>query len=80
LPSSLRAPATTRPERGSTTSPIALTATIAATVSPPTSIDAVPTPPFIARARPNSLPTEAPAPAPTLPSPGASAEAASQAA
>ena len=35
---------------------------------PPTSIDAVPMPPFIARPMPNSLPTEAPAPAPTLPS------------
>ena len=68
LPSAVRAPATTRPVRGSTTSPIALTATSAATVMPPTSIDAVPMPPFIARPMPNSLPTEAPAPAPTLPS------------
>src|SRR5436190_17449241 len=80
VPSAVRAPATTRPVRGSTTSPTALTATSAATVMPPTSTDAVPMPPFIARPMPNSLPTEAPAPAPTLPSASESRDAASQAA
>jgi hypothetical protein len=37
-------------------------------------------PPFIARAMPNSLPTDAPAPAPTLPSAGGASLAAAQAA
>jgi hypothetical protein len=47
---------------------------------PPTLTDAVPTPPFIARFRPNSFPTVAPVPAPTEPSSGAFVLAASQAA
>ena len=80
LPSSVRAPAITRPVAGSTTSPTALTATSAATVIAPTLIDALPMPPFIARSVPNSLPTEAPAPAPTLPWVGWLLDAASQAA
>ena len=67
-PSSLRTPATTRPVAGSITSPTALTATRAATTSPLGSVmEALPTPPFIARPIPASLPTVAPAPAPTLP-------------
>ncbi len=58
-----------RPVAGSTTSPNAFTATSAATVPPPGSrCDAVPIPAFIARPRPYSLPTVAPAPAPTQPS------------
>ncbi len=69
-----------RPLPGSTTSPIALTATSAATVMPPTEIEAVPRPPRIALSMPNSLPIIAPAPAPTLPSAGASRVAAAQAA
>ena len=71
-PSALRAPATTAPLAGSTTSPIALTATSAATVTPSMRSDALPMPPFIARPMPNSLPTLAPAPAPTDPSAGGS--------
>ena len=68
------------PVAGSMTSPIALTATTAATVSPSSSvIEAVPIPPFIARSSPRSLPTVAPAPAPTLPSAGAAAPAATAA-
>ena len=51
----------------STTSPSALTAISAPTVTPCSVIDAVPMPPFIACAMPNSLPTLAPAPAPMLP-------------
>ena len=66
-PSSANAPARMRPLRGSTTSPIAFTATSAATVMPSTHSDAMPMPPFMARPGPNSLPTVAPAPAPTLP-------------
>ena len=79
-PSSARAPATTRPEAGSTTSPMALTATSAPTVMAPTFSDALPMPPFIARPMPNSLPTQAPAPAPTLPWAGWAVLAASHAA
>jgi len=57
------------PVVGSITLPAALTATIAATTSPPgTSIAALPTPPFIARSARISFPTVAPAPAPTFPS------------
>ena len=51
------------------TEPTALTATIAATVSPSVVVSAAdPIPPFIARLPPIILPTVAPAPAPTLPS------------
>ncbi|MCY1300415.1 hypothetical protein D9M70_499780 [compost metagenome] len=75
LPSAVRAPARMRPVDGSSTSPTALTATMAPTVTPATVSDAVPMPPFMARLGPYSLPTVAPAPAPTLPSCGASAVA-----
>ena len=50
---------------GSTTSPLALTATRAATTAPfGRRIEAVPIPPFMAAAAPNILPTVAPVPAP----------------
>ena len=55
------------PVAGSTTSPSALTAISAPTVTPSTVTDAVPMPPFMAYGMPNSLPTVAPAPAPALP-------------
>ncbi|KAG1436511.1 hypothetical protein G6F57_020633 [Rhizopus arrhizus] len=71
LPSGVRAPARMRPVAGSSTSPTAFTATIAPTVTPATVNDALPMPPFMARLAPYSLPTVAPAPAPTLPSCGA---------
>ena len=75
-PSSVRAPATMVPVSGSTTSPTAFTAINAATCKPPgTSMSEVPMPPFIARPGPPSLPTVAPAPAPTLPSSMSSARA-----
>ena len=61
-------------------SPSGLQATSAPTVTPSTHTLAVPMPPFIARAAPKTLPTIAPAPAPTLPCDGAWAAAASQAA
>ena len=76
----LRAPARVAPSVGSITSPVALTATRAATVTPATRIEALPMPPFIARSIPNNLPTLAPAPAPRLPCAGRAIEAASQAA
>ena len=79
-PSAVRAPAIGRPLRGSITSPIALTATSAPTVIPSTVNDALPRPPRIARAMPNSLPTEQPVPAPTLPCATAASVAASHAA
>lgn len=79
-PPALRAPATGRPDSGSTTSPAALQATSAPTVTPSTVIDALPMPPFMAYSMPKSLPTEAPAPAPTLPSAGSARDAAAQAA
>ena len=79
-PSGVRTPATTCPVAGSITSPTALTATSAATIRPSGSvIDAVPMPPFIARAGPASFPTVAPAPAPTLPSATGPADAAAAA-
>ena len=57
------------PVAGSTMSPRALTATIAATTRPFGRVmAALPMPPFIARSRPPILPTVAPAPAPTFPS------------
>ena len=59
-----RAPARMRPLDGSSTSPTALTAISAPTVTPPTVSDALPMP-FMARCGPYSLPTVAPAPAPT---------------
>ena len=58
-----------RPFFGSTTSPKALTTTKAATVTPDTVNAALPMPPFMARWGPNTLPTVAPVPAPTLPMP-----------
>ena len=61
-PSSVRVPATTAPEAGSITSPTALTATTAPTVTRPIRAEAVPMPPLVARSMPNSLPTVAPAP------------------
>ena len=79
-PSAVRAPARMRPEAGSTTSPMAFTATRAPTVTLPMRSDALPMPPFMACAGPNSLPTVAPAPAPTLPWAGGSKLAALQAA
>ena len=65
---------------GSITSPSALQATIAPTVTPSTVTEAVPMPPFIARWKPKILPITAPAPAPTQPSAGISRDAARQAA
>ena len=54
---------------GSRTSPSALTATSAPTITPPSSLRLLePIPPRIARAMPWILPTLAPVPAPTLPS------------
>jgi hypothetical protein len=69
-----------RPVAGSITSPSALTAISAPTVTWPTRTLALPMPPFMAEAMPNSLPTVAPAPAPTLPCAGAALLAAAQAA
>ena len=67
-PSCVKTPARTAPVAGSTMSPTALTATSAATIRPsPITIEAVPTPDFIAPPPP-LFPTVAPAPAPTLPS------------
>src|SRR5216684_1597371 len=67
-PSEVRAPATMRPLLGLMMSPTALTATRAATTRPvsPILAEAVPNPDFIANCGPKSLPTVAPAPAPTL--------------
>ena len=79
LPPAVRAPAMTRPVSGSITSPTALHATIAPTVTPCALTAALPMPPFIARSMPNTLPTAAPAPAPTLPSAGGRVVAARQA-
>ena len=79
-PSSPRVPARMRPFAGSTMSPVAFTATIAPTVTAPTFNDAVPMPPFMPRSKPKSLPTVAPAPAPTLPCAGGTWLAAWQAA
>src|SRR5439155_965268 len=63
------------------TSPTALATAIAATVSPPGSrVAAYPTPLSVARSRPSTLPTAAPAPAPTRPRAGTPPAAASQAA
>jgi hypothetical protein len=64
-----RAPAMICPVPGSSTSPNALTATMAPTrTPPPISRLAVPRPDFIAPAIPNIFPIVAPVPAPTLPS------------
>ncbi|MNI70182.1 hypothetical protein D3C73_1259810 [compost metagenome] len=52
LPSAVRAPARMRPVAGSSTSPTALTATMAPTVTPATVSDALPMPPFMARLGP----------------------------
>ena len=79
-PSGLRAPASRAPLWGSTTSPTALQAISAPTVTPRTVSEAVPMPPFMARSMPKTLPTQAPMPAPTLPSAGRAALAAWQAA
>ena len=78
-PSAVSAPAIGRPLPGSITSPTAFTAIRAAMVMPSTLRLAVPIPPFIERPTPHSLPTVAPAPAPTEPSVGLAVEAASQA-
>ena len=66
-----RAPARSAPVSGSRTSPTALTATRAPTTAPSARVLALPIPPRIARSIRWSLPTVAPVPAPTLPSPGA---------
>ena len=58
------------PPAGSTTSPPALTTTIAPTAAEPASALAVPIPDFVARAMPSTLPTVAPVPAPTQPCAG----------
>ena len=79
LPSAVRAPASMLPS-GARTSPTALTAIRAPTVTPCTLTLAEPMPPFMAQACPNSLPTVAPAPAPTLPVAQGVLVAASQAA
>ena len=79
-PSAVRAPATGCAVSGSITSPTALQAMSAPTVTPSTVTEALPMPPFMARAMPNILPTLAPVPAPTLPSAGSAREAAAQAA
>src|SRR5580704_10593107 len=73
VPSAFRTPATTRPVAGSMISPTAFTATIAPTINPFGNVIAdEPSPAFVGRSRlPGeslSLPTVAPAPAPTLPS------------
>ena len=57
-----------RPVSGSRTSPTAFTAMSAPRCTPSRSRTAQPSPPFVARAMPWSLPTLAPVPAPTLPS------------
>ena len=80
LPSAVRAPARGRPVTRSTTSPTALQAMSAPTVTPSTVTEAVPTPPFMACCMPKVLPTTAPLPAPTLPSAGGRPLAAAQAA
>src|SRR5215218_1777027 len=68
VPSSRRGPASISRVMGSLISPKAFTAARAATTRPPSSrAEALPTPPFIARSRPSTFPTVAPAPAPTLP-------------
>ena len=68
-PLAVRTPARTDCVVGSMMSPTALTATMAATVSPLSRVPAAaPSPPFMARAMPRSSPPVAPAPAPTLPS------------
>ena len=59
-PAVSRAPARRGPVAGSRTSPNALTATSAPTVAAPTRRLAVPRPPFMARAKPKALPTDAP--------------------
>src|SRR5574344_1734148 len=71
-PSLLRQPASNCPVRGWYTSPTALQAIKAPTVTPCTVKLAVPMPPCMARSKPKILPTSAPAPAPTLPSAGRS--------
>ena len=69
------------PRAGSTTSPAALTATSAPTVTPSASFMlAEPRPLLVARSNPNILPTVAPVPAPTQPCGTGAADAASQAA
>ena len=76
-----RRPAMISPDFGSITSPNALTATMAPTITPPPmSMLAVPSPDFMASVMPNILPTDAPVPAPTFPSAGGSdtAEAAAR--
>src|SRR5262245_66509782 len=64
VPSGLRTPAMTLPVAGSTMSPTALTATMAATMRPlGRAIDALPMPAFIDRTGPTNLPDVALAPA-----------------
>ena len=62
VPSAVRAPAMGAPVFRSTTSPKALAAIRAPTVTPLRWTLALPMPPFMAWAMPNSLPTVAPAP------------------
>src|SRR5206468_5054508 len=62
-----RNPATISPLEGSITSPQAFTTVRAPTTSGPLLRDAEPSPDFMARPIPRSLPTLAPVPAPTLP-------------
>ena len=67
-PPASRGPASTAPLAGSTTSPAALTATSAPTVTPPARRRlAEPRPLLVARSKPSILPTVAPVPAPTQP-------------
>ena len=72
-PSAVRAPATTCAGVGVDHVAQRIAAISAPTVTPSTVTEAVPMPPFMARAMPNILPTGAPAPAPTLPWAGARA-------
>ena len=75
-PSESRAPATMAPRAGSTMSPSAFTAARAPTTKPSGSVTAAePRPPRMARSGPNIFPTDAPAPAPTLPTATGSEEA-----
>src|SRR5215207_4889924 len=78
-PPGTRAPASTVPS-SSRTSPPALTAARAPTVTGPASTTAQPRPPLVMKSGPAVLPTVAPMPAPTLPSCPSAVTAARQAA
>ena len=80
-PSSPLGPARKPGASGSRTAPKALTTARAATVAPlPSRTASDPTPPFVPEAKPKSLPTVAPVPAPTHPSATGADDASRQAA